>query len=134
MNKCVFLRFCVLIFAVAIVTAAFCQPAHADDVFDKLSTLGGTLGIGLARMGYLIAGIGLIAFAVAAIFHKISWKTLSYIMISTFILTALLSGAIYKFLGAGTEYGLSNTTFNGVGGSTSTGQNAKSNQVDSGHK
>lgn len=103
----------------ALVLTLFCSPnAYAvdGDVFAKLSNLGGSLGIGLARSGYLIAGVALIGFSVAAIFNKISWKTLAYIMMSTFILTMLMGGAIYKFLGAGDEYGVSATTFNGVSG------------------
>lgn len=112
----------------------FVSEAHAD-VFDKLSTLGNSLGVGLAKSGYLIAGLGLIAFAVAAIFNKISWKTLAYIMMSTFILTALLSGVIYKSLQVnGSFSALGGTSFNGVSGSTETGQDTTKNKVDSGHK
>lgn len=138
MNKVCFLKFGIFVFVVAIFAIINCQPVYAanagGDVFGKLSTLGGTLGIGLARVGYLIAGVGLIAFSVAAIFNKISWKTLAYIMMSTFILTMLLSGAIYKFLGAGSDYGVDKTTFNGSGGSVETGQDTTKNRVDSGHK
>lgn len=131
------LKFGVFIFIFAVFSIITCQPAYAadanSDVFAKLSILGGTLGVGLARVGYLIAGVGLIAFSVAAIFNKISWKTLAYIMMSTFILTMLLSGAIYKFLGAGAEYGVGNTTFNGVSGSTETGQDVTQNKVPKGN-
>lgn len=112
----------------------FVPEAHAD-VFDKLSTLGNSLGVGLAKSGYLIAGLGLIAFSVAAIFNKISWKTLAYIMMSTFILTLLLSGIIYDSLQVGGSFEkLGGTSFNGVSGSTETGQDTTKNKVDSGHK
>lgn len=128
-NKCrVFL---LSVFAFILVSVS---EAHAD-VFDKLSSLGESLGVGLAKSGYLIAGLGLIAFAVAAIFNKVSWKTLAYIMMSTFILTALLSGIIYKSLQInGSFESLGGVSFNGVGGSTSTGQDTTTNKVDSGHK
>ncbi len=128
-NKCsVFL---LSVFAFILVSVS---EAHAD-VFDKLSSLGESLGVGLAKSGYLIAGLGLIAFSVAAIFNKVSWKTLAYIMMSTFILTVLLSGIIYKSLQVnGSFSALGGVSFNGVGGSTSTGQDTKTNQVNSGHK
>ena len=66
--------------------------------------------IGLILLSVLFAGLGLIAFTVAAIFNKVSWKTLAYIMLSTFILTAVLGGlgdTIYSYLGAGDDFGAS---------------------------
>ncbi len=96
-----------------------------SDVFGRLGALGGNVGTGLARLGYLIAGLGLIAFTVAAIFNKISWKTLAYIMLSTFILTAALGGSIYTFLGAG-DYGTSYIGLNfDAKGDGSSGTNAQ---------
>lgn len=127
-------RMCSLLFF-ALVLTLFCSPnahAAAGDVFDKLSNLGGTFGVGLARSGYLIAGIALIGFSVAAIFNKISWKTLAYIMMSTFILTLLMGGVIYKFLGAGTEYGTSAANFNGVAGAAGVTGSTDSNQIKKG--
>ena len=129
-------KMCSLLFF-ALVLTLFCSPnayAASGDVFDKLSNLGGTFGVGLARSGYLIAGIALIGFSVAAIFNKISWKTLAYIMMSTFILTMLMGGVIYKFLGADSaNYGASAEKFNGVAGavgitgSTDDNKHSKSN-------
>ena len=56
-------------------------------------------------------------------------------MMSTFILTALLSGVIYKSLQVnGSFSALGGTSFNGVSGSTETGQDTTKNKVDSGHK
>lgn len=63
--------------------------AWADDVFDELAVRADNLGNNLKRVGYIIAGLGLIAFAVAAMFNKISWKTFTYIAISTFFLTSM---------------------------------------------
>ena len=109
--------------------------AVSGDVFSKLSSLGTSLGTGLAKSGYYIAGLGLIAFSVAAIFNKISWKTLAYIMMSTFILTLLLSGVIYDALQVnGSFKALGGVKFNGVSGSAEAGQNASSNPTSkSGH-
>lgn len=63
--------------------------AWADDVFGTVASKAGEIGTGLKEVGYVIAGLGLVAFSVAAIFNKISWKTLAYIMMSTFFLTAM---------------------------------------------
>ena len=69
--------------------------AYAD-IWDSLSGKADEIGKGLSNIGYIIAGFGLIAFSVAAIFNKISWKTLAYIMISCFILgiTTMVVGEI----------------------------------------
>ncbi len=69
--------------------------AYAD-IWDSLSGKADEIGKGLSNVGYIIAGFGLIAFSVAAIFNKISWKTLAYIMISCFILgiTTMVVGEI----------------------------------------
>lgn len=105
------------------------------DVFEQLSKLGNSLGTGLARSGYFIAGLGLIAFSVAAIFGKISWKTLAYIMLSTFLLTALLSGVIYNSLQVnGNFYALGEVKFNGVSGNGSAGGDAASVKVTKSQK
>lgn len=63
--------------------------AYAADVFDELALRAGNLGNNLQKVGYIIAGLGLIAFAVAAMFNKISWKTFVYIAVSTFFLTSM---------------------------------------------
>ena len=121
-------RMCSLLFF-ALVLTLFCSPnayAAAGDVFDKLSNLGGTFGVGLARSGYLIAGIALIGFSVAAIFNKISWKTLAYIMMSTFIITLLLKGAIHDYLRVSGDTGV---VTNGVGGNATPPGDAQSNSV-----
>lgn len=128
-------KMCGISFFALVLTVFYCESAYAanGDVFGKLSNLGGSLGIGLARIGYLIAGIALIGFSVAAIFNKISWKTLAYIMMSTFILTLLMGGAIYKFLGAGTEYGSGATKFNGVSSAAGITGSTDDNKVPKSH-
>src|SRR5574344_618490 len=65
------------------------------DIFDEITLRAKNLGFGLKQSGYLIAGLGLIAFSVAAIFNKISWKTLAYIMVSCFLLTFLTAVVEY---------------------------------------
>lgn len=96
---------------------AYPMDAHAD-VFDKLAKLGGSLGGGLKRSGFMIAGLGLIAFSVAAIFGKVSWKTLAYIMMCTFILASMT--AVVSYMGGKS---IPNANFS-AGGSTETGNNA----------
>ena len=109
-NRCIgLILLSVLLLCTFGVSDTFADDATSDD-FGRLGSLGGSFGTGLARLGYLIAGLGLIAFTVAAIFNKVSWKTLAYIMLSTFILTAVLGGlgnTIFSYLGAGDDFGAS---------------------------
>lgn len=84
MKKYWFLKF-LLLFGVLF----FAGDAYADDVFDELALRAGNLGNNLQKVGYIIAGLALIAFAVAAMFNKISWKTFAYIAVSTFFLTSM---------------------------------------------
>jgi hypothetical protein len=60
------------------------------DVFGDIAGKAGKVAYGLQKSGQIIAGLGLIGFSVAALFNKISWKTLAYIMVSTFILTLMI--------------------------------------------
>lgn len=85
--------FCLLLLFVGIILTP--NNAYAD-IWDSLSGKADEIGKGLSNVGYIIAGFGLIAFSVAAIFNKISWKTLAYIMISCFILgiTTMVVGEI----------------------------------------
>lgn len=83
MNCWKILSFCAIAFVIEI------SNAFAADVFDELALRAGNLGNNLQKVGYIIAGLGLIAFAVAAMFNKISWKTFAYIAMSTFFLTSL---------------------------------------------
>jgi hypothetical protein len=59
------------------------------DVFATLAAQAGAVGGRLRQTGYLIAGFGLVAVSLAAIFNKISWKALAYIMLSCFTLTCM---------------------------------------------
>lgn len=84
------------------------------DIWTDLATKAGKVGGGLAGSGYIIAGLGLITFSFMAIFNKIKWSTLAYIMLSTFILSAMTwlvssaqDGGSFAWIGG----------FNGSGGS-----------------
>ena len=65
------------------------SAGSASEVFDKLAGKANTIGGGLRRVGFAIAGLGLIVFSFMAIFNKISWKNLAYIMMSCFVLSAM---------------------------------------------
>ena len=82
-------KYGILSLVVVVCAFLFAGDAFAADVFDELATRAGNLGNNLQKVGYIIAGLGLIAFAVAAMFNKISWKTFTYIAMSTFFLTAM---------------------------------------------
>lgn len=82
-------KYGILSLIVGVFAVLFAGDAFAADVFDELATRAGNLGNNLQKVGYIIAGLGLIAFAVAAMFNKISWKTFAYIAMSTFFLTAM---------------------------------------------
>lgn len=118
-------KYNILFFMVLVLLFASIPEAHAD-VFDRLKGLGDAMGTGLAKFGYMVAGLGLLAFSVAAIFNKVSWKTLAYIMMSTFIITLLLKGAIHDYLRVGGDTGV---VTNGVGGNATPPGDAQSNSV-----
>ena len=59
------------------------------DIWSDLAAKAGKVGGGLTGSGYIIAGLGLITFSFMAIFNKIKWSTLAYIMLSTFVLSAM---------------------------------------------
>jgi len=85
-------------FGLLLVLVIFCcllsvNPAFADEagvIWDKLAGKASKVGVGLQQSGFLIGGIGLIFFSFMAIFNKISWKTLAYIMLSCFVLSAMV--------------------------------------------
>ena len=118
-------KYNILFFMILVLLFASIPEAHAD-VFDILKDLGNAMGIGLAKFGYMVAGLGLLAFSVAAIFNKVSWKTLAYIMMSTFIITLLLKGYIHDYLRVGGDTGV---VTNGVGGNATPAGDAQSNKI-----
>lgn len=102
--------------------------AYADgDIFDSLASKAGTIGSGLKDTGYVIAALGLIAFSFMAIFNKISWKTLAYIMMSCFLLSAMT--ALINFVKE-RDGGTSDVQFsNNNGSATPTNTNPQKNPV-----
>ena len=77
----------VLIVLMQIFPAFAAEPTNVNaEIWDKLAAKALFIGKGLQTSGYLIAGIGLIFFSFLALFNKISWKTLAYIMLSCFVL------------------------------------------------
>ena len=89
-------RILILLFAIF---AASIPDAFADaDIFTSLAEKAQTIGLGLRSSGYIIAGIGLIVFSFMAIFNKISWKNLAYIMFSCFLLS-IMFGVVNYFSG-----------------------------------
>lgn len=72
---------------------AFADPEAGGgdaDIWGTLASKAGMVGGGLTSTGYIIAGLGLIVFSFMAIFNKIKWSTLAYIMMSTFVLSAMV--------------------------------------------
>ena len=86
-------KYGVISLIIALFSVVFVGDAFAGDIFDELALRAGNLGNNLQKVGYIIAGLALIAFAGAAMFNKISWKTFAYIAMSTFFLT-LMTAAI----------------------------------------
>lgn len=80
---------------VALLSVSGAYAAGSDDIFGKLADKAWTVGSGLRDAGFIIAGLALVVFSFMAIFNKISWKTLAYIMLSTFILTAMIAAINY---------------------------------------
>ena len=88
-------------------TAAFA------DIFGELARRAEFIGGGLTSVGYVIAAIGLIVFTFMAIFNKLSWKTLAYIMMSCFFLSAM--GAIITEVRKGGDQPLNVSTASASG-------------------
>ena len=86
---------------------AFADNGSAGEVFSKLANKAGVIGGGLRQSAFAIAGIGLLVFSFMAIFNKISWKNLAYIMMSCFILGIMAMIINYIGEGGGTPPNLS---------------------------
>lgn len=76
-----------LLLVVGITPDAF--AGEETEIFDKLASRATIIGAGLRDSGFIIAAFGLVFFAFMAIFNKISWKTLAYIMLSCFVLSSM---------------------------------------------
>lgn len=110
-------------FGLLLILVIFCgllgvNPAFADDagvIWDKLASKASFVGGGLQKTGFVIAGIGLIFFSFMAIFNKISWKNLAYIMLSCFVLSAMVA-LINYFSSSGKVEVADYNSFNGPDG------------------
>lgn len=83
---------CNLFLLVLFSLSCFASDAFAgagDEIFDTLAGKAELIGSGLGQTGFVIAGFGLAVFSFMALFNKISWKTLAYIMFSTFVLSIM---------------------------------------------
>lgn len=90
MKNIVCFLFLITVFLVLQITPVFAAPSGDDAIWTKLAGKAARIGGGLRQSGYIIAGFGLIFFSFMAIFNKISWKNLAYIMLSCFVLTAMV--------------------------------------------
>lgn len=88
-----------ILMLVGMTTDAF--AGEETEIFDELADRAATIGMGLRDSGYLIAGFGLIVFSFMAIFNKISWKNLAYIMLSCFVLSIMFAAVNYIAEGGG---------------------------------
>ncbi len=121
MKKLGLLCFLIAVLDIAFVFPAFADgPSAGDAIWTTLAGKASKIGGGLQQSGFLIGGIGLIFFSFMAIFNKISWKTLAYIMLSCFVLSAMV-GLVNYF--ANTDKSKANnsvyTKFNGPDGEVS---------------
>ena len=130
MKKWAWLGFIGAVLAVILLPeAAWAQGATGEDIFDSLADRAQTIGEGLRGSGYIIAGSGLIVFSFLAIFNKIKWSTLAYIMLSCFVLSAM-AFVIDFFQGDGSNGYKSDITMRFTSGyNVTSGSNADSVEV-----
>lgn len=89
----------------------------SGDPWHQLGDTAQAIGWGLRKAGYIIAGLGLITVSFMAIFNKISWKSLWYIFLSCFTLTAMTVVINLMYNGEDKSY----ETWAGSGGSSGEG-------------
>ena len=105
-----------------LVFTPICDAFADGDIFDKLAMKAGFVGSGLRKSGFIIAGLGMIMFTFMAIFNKLQWKHLAYIMFSTALLTAMLGFISYFKAGGSTvaetsgSLNFSEQNYSGAGG------------------
>ena len=102
----------------ALVSPAFAAASSGDEIWTKLAGKAAFVGQGLRRSGYIIGGMGLIFFSFMAIFNKISWKNLAYIMLSCFVLSFMVA-LINWFSTSTANPAIENVSFAGTGADSS---------------
>ncbi len=83
------LRFSILLLFMVVGIAPDAFAGEETEIFDQLAARATAVGVGLRDSGFIIAAFGLVFFSFMAIFNKISWKTLAYIMLSCFVLSTM---------------------------------------------
>ena len=68
----------------------FSVNCSGGNIFDQLGCRAGAIGRGLQSVGYIIAGFGLLAFSLAALFGKVKWNVFVTIMFSCFVLSMMV--------------------------------------------
>lgn len=106
-----------------LVGALYSTAAFAD-IFDELGTRAQFIGEGLTSVGFVIAAIGLIVFTFMAIFNKLSWKSLAYIMMGCFFLSFM--SAIIEFVREGGDKSLNVSTSSASGSESEAGKAGQS--------
>lgn len=111
-----------MVFIFALVNDAF---AGDGEIFDKLAIKAGIVGSGLRRSGFIIAGLGLVMFTFLAIFNKIQWKHLAYIMFSTALLSGMIAMMNFFREGGNTDEAGGSLSFKTQGYTSDGGSNSK---------
>lgn len=111
MKNCGWIFLSVIMLCVFFTTPAFADgPSAGDEIWTKLANKASSIGLGLRQSGFIIGGLGLIFFSFMAIFNKISWKNLAYIMLSCFVLSFMFA-LIRWFADANSNPAMNNATF-----------------------
>ena len=76
---------------------------NTDDIFSTVTRRAARIIVGLKPIVYIFAGFGLIAFAFAAIFNKISWKWFANIAIGLFLVANM--GRLIEYMVLNTKSG-----------------------------
>lgn len=119
-NKIFLSAFCLVMLLLASSNA---EAAVFSDIADKTTQF----AKGLRTLAYVISGFGIIMFTFMAIFGKISFRHLGYIVISLFFLSGMGALIDYTTNQKGLYYGKFNDTYIKAGTSTgkfSTGRNS----------
>lgn len=102
----------------------------AGNVFSQIACKATQLLIDLRVIAYVISGFGMIAFAYAAIFNKISWKHFSQIGIGLFILSVM--GPLVEYI-SGDDRLRVNLEYGNYLGGRYKGIEGASDDIDCGH-
>lgn len=96
---------------VLLFTLITCNPAYADGaVFQGLSDYATNFAVGFKYFAYVLSGFGIIMFTFLAIFGKINFKHLGYIVLCLFFLSGV--GALIDYiLDADGKYVIGNQTY-----------------------